>query len=222
MRRALNRKQILAYLLGLLILAMGISCSVKSNLGCSPVASVPYTLTLLFHADLGVTTAVWQSFLVFGQLLLLRRAFRPAILLQLLAGFLFGYFTSFTGWILGLLPEADSLVYRIALEAVSVPVMGLGVWLYSTADVINLPSEGIVLALAGKLSRPFSRVKVAFDVVSVCVSGAVCLLMLRRFGSVGAGTIAAACLVGTFVGLYARRFGPGLRHLLQLSQSGIS
>ena len=81
----LSSHRLVAYVLGLLILTLGIAASVKSDLGCSPVASIPYTMTVLTGLEMGRATIVWQSVLVLAQFLILRRDFSPWTLLQLLA-----------------------------------------------------------------------------------------------------------------------------------------
>jgi hypothetical protein len=78
-----------------------------------------------------------------------------------------------------------SLVVRALFTCIGFVVGGLGVWLYSSADVMNLPSEGIVLVVAEKVRQPFHRMKIAFDVSSVLLAGSVCLAVLRTLGSVG-------------------------------------
>ena len=53
----------------------------------------------------------------------------------------------------------------------------------------------------------FSKVKIGFDCTMVLVSAITCLTVLHNLGSVGVGTIIAAILVGTLVGIINRAFG---------------
>lgn len=53
----------------------------------------------------------------------------------------------------------------------------------------------------------FSKVKIAFDCTMVLVSAVTCLSVLHSLGSVGIGTIIAAFLVGTMVGIITKAFG---------------
>ncbi|MEE0490162.1 hypothetical protein [Methanosphaera stadtmanae] len=41
------RNRLLNYLTGLFIMTIGIAFSIKSNLGVSPVSTIPYTLTVV-------------------------------------------------------------------------------------------------------------------------------------------------------------------------------
>lgn len=211
LKERLTARRIFGYLLGMLILAFGIAASVRSNLGSSPVASVPYMFNLLTHVDMGVMTIVWQSFLVLLQFLILRREFSPFSLLQLITGFVFGYFNSFAIWVLSFFPMPTNIVVRLLCTACGFVVGGFGVWLYSTSDVINMPSEGIVMVIAKKLGKPFHIIKIFFDIFSVVFAGLGCLIGIRSLGSVGIGTVTIAVMLGTMVGLYERFWGKRLR-----------
>ena len=219
MKGKLTKKRIAAYLIGLLLLALGIGASVRSNLGSSPVASVPYMISLLTGIDMGIATILWQSFLVFLQFLILRKDFSPWILLQLVTGFVFGYFNTFAGWIFGLFPAPQSIVMRGLFTCIGFVVGGFGVWLYSTADVINMPSEGIVMVIAKKVGQPFHRIKIGFDVSSVVIAGSFCLIFLHTLGSVGIGTVVIAIMLGTMVGIYSRAWNARLKKLLDMNQA---
>ena len=43
----------IVYIIGLFIMTLGVSMSVKSDLGVSPVSSIPYTITCIFGLELG-------------------------------------------------------------------------------------------------------------------------------------------------------------------------
>ena len=45
------RVRIPIYLIGLFLMTIGIALSVKSDLGVSPVSSIPYTMTCVWHRD---------------------------------------------------------------------------------------------------------------------------------------------------------------------------
>ena len=45
--------RLVVYFVGLFIMTLGVSMSVKSNLGVSPVSSIPYTITCIFGLEMG-------------------------------------------------------------------------------------------------------------------------------------------------------------------------
>lgn len=88
-----------AYFFGLFLMTLGGSMSVKSNLGVSPVSSIPYTITCITGLEMGKATIVFLVFLVVLQILILRKAFRKKHLLQVVVGVIFGYFTTFSNYL---------------------------------------------------------------------------------------------------------------------------
>lgn len=219
MKEKLKPSRLVAYVAGLMLLALGIAASMRSDMGSSPVASVPFMFNLTTGLEMGLATIIWQSFLVFLQFLILRRGFSPWTLLQLITGFLFGYCNSFAVWIFSLFPAPESLFMRGVFTCIGFVVGGFGVWLYSSADVINMPSEGIVMVIAKKLGKPFHKIKIAFDVTSVIIAGSCCLIFIRSLGSVGLGTVVIAIMLGTMVGVYSRAWGERLQAVFDKDKS---
>ena len=63
----------LVYVTGFLIMTLGIAISVKSDLGVSPVSSIPYTMTCVWGIEMGKATILFHVGLVLLQIILLRR-----------------------------------------------------------------------------------------------------------------------------------------------------
>lgn len=70
-------KRIVIYLAGLFFVALGVAFSVNSNLGVSPVNSLPYVVSRILGKDLGTCVTVIFIGYILIQILLLRKAFRP-------------------------------------------------------------------------------------------------------------------------------------------------
>ena len=75
--------RLVVYLIGLFIMTLGISMSVKSNLGVSPVSSIPYTITCITRLEMGKATILFHIVLVALQFVILRGAFQIKSLLRL-------------------------------------------------------------------------------------------------------------------------------------------
>ena len=76
-------KNIFQYFGGFLIMTLGIALSVKSDLGVSPVSSIPYTITCVIGLEMGKATILFHVFLVLFQILILRKQFKIKNLLQI-------------------------------------------------------------------------------------------------------------------------------------------
>ena len=58
------------YFARLFLMTIGIAISVKSNLGVSPVSSIPYTMTCVWGIEMGKATILFHTIIVtrlFGQ-----------------------------------------------------------------------------------------------------------------------------------------------------------
>lgn len=199
--------RLISYVIGLFIMTLGISMSVKSNLGVSPVSSIPYTVTCIWGLEMGKATILFHAFLVLLQILILRRSFLPKNLLQIVVGVLFGYFTTFSNYLFSFLPTPENLMIRLLMMLCSTALIAIGIFFYLPADIMPLAGEGAMKAISDTTGIVFNRVKIAFDVMMVTVSLISCLIVLHSPGSVGIGTIAAAILVGFLLGIINRNFG---------------
>ena len=202
------------YFIGLFVMTIGRALSVKSNLGVSPVSSIPYTMTCVWEIEMGKATILFHIVLVLIQILLLRRKFKPAQLLQILVGVVFGYFTTFCNYMVSFLPTPDNLGIRIVMVLASNVFVAAGIFLYLPEDLIPLAGEGAMQAVSSVTKIEFSKVKIGFDCTMVLISVITCLVCLHNLGSVGVGTIIAAFLVGTLVGVINRAFGKKRDELL--------
>ena len=207
------------YLVGFLIMTLGIAVSVKSDLGVSPVSSIPYTITCITGLDLGLATIVFHVALVVLQIVLLRRAFQVKNLLQVPVGVLFGAFTTFSVNLLAFIPTPADVWAQIAMMLVSTVLIAFGIFLYVPADFIPLAGEGAMLAIAQVAKKKFSTVKLVFDISMMAVSLVTCLLVLHGLGSVGIGTVIAAVLVGSELKVLNKAFGAARACVLAIGRA---
>ncbi len=197
----------IVYIIGLFIMTLGVSMSVKSDLGVSPVSSIPYTITCIFGLEMGKATILFHIFLVIIQIFILRKEFKAKNLLQVVVGVLFGYFTTFSNYLFTYLPTPNNIFIRLILMIVSTLFIAVGIFFYLPADIVPLAGEGAMKAISDKTGVVFSRVKIGFDLTMVLISLISCLVALHRLGSVGVGTIIAAVLVGINLGIVTKLFG---------------
>lgn len=195
------------YIFGFLVMTLGIAISVKSNLGVSPVSSIPYTMTVVWGVEMGFATILFHIVLVLFQILLLRKDFKIKNLFQIPAGILFGYFTTLCNQLMTYFPAPGSIVVAMGMMLVSTSLIAFGIFLYIPADFVPLAAEGVMLAVSQKTKGKFSTIKLIFDISMVVISLAVCILFLHAFGSVGIGTVMAALLVGTELKLITKFSG---------------
>ena len=195
------------YFFGLLIMTLGVAVSVKSDLGVSPVSSIPYTMTCVWGIEMGKATIVFHAALVLVQVILLRRKFQLKNLLQIPVGVLFGYMTTFSNHLMTFLPDPGNIYIRLGMVVISTVLVAIGLFFYVPADIIPLAGEGVMLAVSKVADKAFSTVKIAFDVTMVVISLITCLILIHSLGSVGIGTEIAAVMVGMVLKLITKLFG---------------
>ena len=207
-------KRVASYCLGLLLLAFGVTFSVRSNLGVSPVNSIPYVLSLLTGIEQGLlTTAVFCSYILV-QAIILKKEFKPINLLQIVFSSLFGYFVTFSNHLCGFLPTPSNYGVRLCFLAVSMVFVALGLMFYLAADVVPQPAEGVMLAINLKTGIEFSKVKVMFDVCVVIIAAAISLIGFGKLQGVREGTVIAAIGIGKILGILNQKYKKSIEDFL--------
>lgn len=196
-------KRIAIYCLGLFIVAMGISLSVKSNLGVSPVNSLPYIMSLIFGIELGLCVTLVFISMIVVQILILRKEFKIYDTLQVFCASLFGYFVTLANIVFSSLTPEHYIV-RIIYLLISIVMIGIGIYIYLQANLIPLPAEGVVMALKKKTVFQFHNIKVGFDLTMVIASLVISLLFFQKIHGIGVGTILASIFIGKVVGVVPR------------------
>ena len=183
-------KRIVIYLAGLFFVALGVAFSVNSNLGVSPVNSLPYVVSRILGKDLGTCVTVIFIGYILIQILLLRKAFRPLDLAQILCSFAFGYFVDLTETLLG--------SFWLVMLAISIFLVAFGICLYLDTDLIVMPMEGLTAAMNKTVfpKKAFHEVKVILDCTAVVVGIVLCFVFLGELQGIREGTVLCALLVG--------------------------
>ena len=205
-------KLIIKYVVGLFIMNIGIVFSIKSNLGSTPVVSVPYAISLITGIDIGICNTLFQCFLVLIEFMLLRSAFHPKHFLQVFVGMLFGAFTSISMIILSIIPQASVLWVQILFLILGILFLAFGLFLYVPTNVVPVAVDGLTQAVSITTNQSFTKIKVIMDISWIVISWILSFVFLGHFdGSAGIGTIIAAMSIGTTVKLmnmiYARFSG---------------
>ena len=166
--------KIFLYVIGLLILAIGINISKAAQLGISPVSAIPYACELIWKIELGKASIIVYVILMLLQIVLLRKDYKAVQLLQIICTYILGIFITYTGadYLLFWLPTPTSYLVKLVYLFISIVVIGAGVSLYLIPNFVPLPAEGLMNAIVQISSGrfKFSNVKIAVDSVLVLIS----------------------------------------------------
>lgn len=209
----------LFFVIGVAINSFGIAVITKAALGTSPISSVAYVLDLAFAPTLGEFTFAINLLFIVLQIVLLRRDFQPIQFLQLVVNVVFSALIDVSMMLLGGLAPTG-LVSQIVLLLVGCTVLAFGIAIEVAPNVIVVPGEGAVRAIAAVSGKPFGTCKVAFDVTLVALALVLSLVFFHGIQGLGLGTIISALLVGRIVNLVNRHV-PLLAAIARLSRSEV-
>lgn len=200
---------------GLSLMSLGIAFSIRSDLGTTPISSVPYVLSVITPLSVGTLMILMNLVFVLAQILILRRRFPPIQLLQIPVVFVFGILNDVGLWVLR---DVDYSTYwqQWLLVAVGIVLVGIGVAFQVKARATPLAGEGLILTISNELIRRFgakkpllfSSMKIQFDTTLVLVAVALALIFTHGLADVREGTVAAALLVGVIVRWTTRLLEP--------------
>ena len=214
------------YLLGLIILAFGITLNVKTGLGVSPIVSVAAAASEITGTAIGDATFVLYTLFViieiFIHLFMFREGrvekFRVTLLkdvLQLPLSLLFTRVMNIFSAYIPLLPDLpaesffSSYAARFITLFLAIAATGVGASFSLNMRIVPNPGDGIVQTIADAAGKGTGLVKNLFDGVNVLVSIAISLIFTSRIGVVGIGTVIAFLGVGRVVALTNHLLGDG-------------
>lgn len=212
-KRMLSRR-IPAFLIGLLIMALGVALSIKGDLGTSAIASTPYVLSLATPLTIGGITILMHCVFILVQILLLRERYRLFNLFQLVIAVVFGSFTDLMLFaVTHFLPAPANYFWQWIYCLAGMATLALGVFLLVKARILQLAGEGLVSAVSEVTGKEFATIKIFFDCTLAGLAILLSLFFLGSIEGVREGTVAAALFVGMIVRLYDRAL-PGIDHFL--------
>lgn len=201
-------RRYLLFGLSLLIIAFGISLITRSDLGTSPISSIPYVASLNTPLTMGSYFFFFTIILIILQMLLLGKKGimerKVELIMQFPVALVLSLFTDLTMWMLA--GYAPSPYYmKIVSLVIGCLVLAFGICLEVIADVTMISAEYTIQFASLRFKKEFGTVKVIFDVTLVLVAAACSWLMSGRIEGVREGTVIAALITGPFVRLLMPR-----------------
>lgn len=191
------------FLVGLFIASMGVAFSTKAGLGTSPVASVPYSVSLVWPI---FTLGGWLNLLsllqITIQVLLMGKKCKPLeIIIQTVLAFAYGYMTDFSCLLIKGI-EADTYTKQLAYMILSCIILAFGIWIQLKGAVAMLPGEAMNRAISMVTGKKYENIKIFFDVLYIAIAAIICFVFLGRLEGVREGSIFAAIMVGNIIKVY--------------------
>lgn len=191
-------KRLVAYVLGMFLVAFGINVAITSNLGVSPVSSIPFVLSRKFtFLSLGTWTNIIYSLFVLLQLALLLKEFKWYYVFQFLVSTVFGLLVDATG-LLGqyIIPDVSHYALKLVYVFISMFFIAVGITLYLEANIMSMPAEGLNVAMSKRFKWKVPTCKLVFDITVVAIATALSFLFFGSLEGIREGTVLIAFGVG--------------------------
>ncbi|WP_270474268.1 YczE/YyaS/YitT family protein [Holdemanella porci] len=209
-------KRIIVYIVGLFILALGLTLNTKANLGVSPIISVPYSISQITGLNFGDLTFIEYTLFVFIEVLIhLSEKNKARIISDLLQLPLSLIFTRLLNVFSAYIPTSDQFGIQLLILAMAIICTGVGAAMSLSMQFVPNPGDGIVQALAGKFNKSVGLTKNMFDCVSVCITLCISLIFAHTILAIGIGTVIAVLGVGRVIALFHHVFKSQIIGLIQ-------
>ncbi len=185
------------YLLGLAVLALGITLNTKTDLGVSPIISVPYSVADIWGLNLGNTIFAFYTLCVLAQWAILRRQFSWLDFLQIPISLITSQFINLFDWLIQV--RIEHTAARLALLAAAIAATGAGAALMVMMELVPNPADALARVIGDKLKKGFGFGKNVFDLTCFAAAVLIGLLFAGRLSGVGAGTVVAVLFTGRAV-----------------------
>lgn len=190
------------YVLGAVVLAVGVALNTKAGLGVSPVISMPYSISAIMGWNFALMTFLIYTLLVCIEMLLkwnIQRQWRD--LLQIPFALVFSLFLQFFNDLLDFVRPA-ALWHSLPILAVAIFLTGAGMALMVNMKLIPNPADGLAQAIGMRAgNRGMGLGKNILDITSVCITCLIGLVLAHKIVGIGVGTLIAMIGVGRSVAL---------------------
>lgn len=199
----------IAYILGLIVLAIGTAMMEKANFGVSMVVAPAYLFYLKLNPALpffsfGMSAYLLQLVLLIA-LAILQKRLRLCYLFSFITAFIYGQLLDGAmapaAWI-----PCEIPAMRIIFYVLGMVVCAAGVSMLFNTYIAPEAYELVVKEISASLNRPTHRVKTVYDLCS-CALAVVLSFAFFGFGvfeGVKLGTIICALVNGTLIGMFSR------------------
>lgn len=210
-----KRLQILVYVVGMFILAIGLTLNTKANLGVSPIISVPYSISQITGLNFGdLTFVVYAIFVVVQIIIHIRLKNHKRIVSDILQLPLSLIFTRLLNIFSTYIPTAQNLGIRFIVLTLAIICTGVGAAMSLSMQLVPNPGDGIVQSLAEEFNKSVGLTKNLFDCFNLCITLCISIFIAHQIVGVGIGTIIAVLGVGRVIALFHHIFEYKIEELI--------
>lgn len=203
------------YVVGMFILALGLTLNTKANLGVSPIISVPYSISQITGLNFGdLTFVVYAMFVVVQIIIHIRLKNHKRIASDILQLPLSLIFTRLLNIFTVHIPTSQNLGIRFIILTFAIICTGIGAAMSLSMQIVPNPGDGIVQALAERFDKSVGITKNLFDCLNLSITLCISLFIAHQIVGVGIGTVIAVVGVGRVIALFHHIFESKIEYLI--------
>ena len=192
--RLLNTSRVVFYVIGLLLVAVGIVFTKRCQWGISPDSSVPYVMELITGWSLGTWIMLFQFANAIAQMIILRQIKNLTIWLQFVYAILFAFLIDFVQLLVPTAP--NTIFFRILFLAIGIICTAVGLFILTQINIVSDPVISLVKVISKKTGKNLGTVKNIYDIALVIIALVMSLVFTHQIKALGIATVASALLVG--------------------------
>jgi uncharacterized membrane protein YczE len=212
-REEIDMKRFVLYIIGMVILAFGISLNARTSLGVSPIVSPAYCASSITGYNFANMTFLLYTFFALTEVIihLAQKQKKKAMIdcVQVIVSLIFTRFLNMFEFIIPNLGSeemqgtfAGSLAGRIIFLIVAIICTGVGAALSLNMRIVPNPGDGIVQTIADVTHKDNGFIKNCVDITCVIVTCAVGLIFSGKIIGIGIGTLMAMFGVGRVIAVF--------------------
>jgi len=196
------------WVVGLLLINLGVAFCTKSNLGLSMIGAPPYILHVWLRDSYPSftqgTAEYFVEFVVLVIFCLIVRRFKPAYPLSFAAGVLSGFIID--GWlfVLGGNGAYASLGMRIASFVIGMTTTAAGIAFIFRTTLPKAVYETAVAEISDKYSLNINRVKQVFDYTMLAIALTLSFTLTGKLTGIGVGTVIITFANAPLINLFGK------------------
>lgn len=200
-----------AYVLGVIILALGTAFMTLADFGLSMVVAPAYLIHLKISEYLpfftfGMAEYLLQACLIAAMMILLRK-FKIRYLLSFVTTIFYGLSLDAFILLLGNVPT-DNIIIRIVFFVIGLPLCSVGVAFMFRTKLPPAAYEMFVAEVSKKYNADLTKFKTGFDLICCAVAIVVSFIFFGfgQFRGINVGTVICAFTNGPLIGIFGKLY----------------
>ena len=188
------------YLMGLVILSIGLTLNTKSNLGVSPIISIPFSIANILNLNFAAMTFIVYAVFVLIQFIIKGKNRDLKDILQIPFSLLFSVLINYFGEIFNF--NYTTIWQNLLLLFVAIIVTAIGAAMTVNMKLVPNPADGLAQAIGDILKKGLGFGKNALDITCVVTTCIIGIVLTGKIFAIGIGTLIAMIGVGRVIAVF--------------------